>query len=229
MNNNTIIKPNLNPNSDPEQSIKAYNPVLDDTNYDNSEFIFSWTTDSPMIRPDLFKFEQNQDPDSESNSDNNRSQDDEQSPDEQSPDEQSLDNEQYLEYSDTDERPYELNNMEKEPCNKKVHFADSVSEETTDKKKEVIEGMSSVPPINSEELKLPENSGSIGISSISSCILSVLCWFCFLLFIAHMRGELSYKNGSLNMSLILCILLFPHLYLGFVLVDWLTKPQHYNC
>jgi len=59
--------------------------------------------------------------------------------------------------------------------------------------------------------------------AVSFCIILLLIAY----FIAYKRGELYNADGTtVNWSLVACILIFWQLYYGYVLVDWITKPNH---
>ena len=65
---------------------------------------------------------------------------------------------------------------------------------------------------------------AINITAWVCCILIVLV---ISYFIAYKRGELYKPDGeNLNWSLIVCIFFFYQIYIGYVLVDWLTSPNH---
>jgi hypothetical protein len=73
------------------------------------------------------------------------------------------------------------------------------------------------------------SSGEVG-GGLSLWLCCQLCLFIIVFIIASRRGELYHnKTKSLNFSLLVCMFLFPQIYIGYVLVDWLTKPAHYNC
>jgi len=64
-------------------------------------------------------------------------------------------------------------------------------------------------------------------AALCSYLSCFVCLFLIALCIAKSRGELYHgKGGGINFSLILCIMFFPYTYLTYVLVDWVTSPNH---
>jgi hypothetical protein len=63
------------------------------------------------------------------------------------------------------------------------------------------------------------SSGAI-FGFVSSRICLILLAFC----IANYRGELR-KNGEINLSLIVCVILFPDIYFTYALFEWLVRPK----
>jgi hypothetical protein len=224
---------------------------LDDTNYDNSEFIFSWNRNQPMIRPNLYKcqkcnhaIKKNCDVSScdkcgypisiygyrelESNI---------------------LDNE-------NDERPFTINNgllgddieNERIPV-KRVKFAnhtkvinykneaDAAENDTnpetikTTKIKKVVYGVSpGVSPraVNPDDLIECLNttdtpSAYVGWWSAGGCGCMWVILTIGCLALASYRNELK-KDGNNNKSLIACIVFLPYMYLSYALIDYTTSP-----
>ena len=225
----------------------------DDTNYDNSEFIFSWNRNQPMIRPNLYKcqkcnhaIKKNCDVSScdkcgypisiygyrelESNI---------------------LDNE-------NDERPFTINNgllgdyieNERIPV-KRVKFAnhtkvinykneaDAAENDTnpetikTTKIKKVVYGVSpgvsprAVNPDDLIECLNTTDTSSAYVSwsaGVGGCMgMGVILTICCL-GLAWYRGELKKNDDTYNKSLIACIFFLPYMYLSYALIDYITSP-----
>lgn len=78
------------------------------------------------------------------------------------------------------------------------------------------------PSYTSSSVVSAEAPATIMGTSGSSSLLSFLCLFIFMLLIAYLRGDLTNKDGSLNLMMLLCVLIFPQFYVGFAIVDYAT-------
>lgn len=216
-------------------------PELDDTNYDDSEFVFSWNRDVPMIRPNLYKCPKcnhgiKRNCSNVGNCNNCGYQ-------------VSIYGYRDLVYDDTDneinERPFVIDDglisddIERETLpGRRVKFANRTrvinfkkgSEPTDDETEtgilETSETGKVVSRISSKALD-PEDlvegmdgSSSWGAGSCFSCVCMLLIVLC----IAYKRDELKHKNGGVNLSLIICLVFLPWVYLSYASLDWLTSP-----
>jgi hypothetical protein len=184
---------------------------LDDTNYDNSEFVFSWNTDSPILRPDLYKCPK---------CNNNLKRNCKNGDCGECGYPVSVYGYRDLEYDN--EIPYPVdggsmnNNVERETkSNRRVRFENTEDQTETRvlEAEDLIEGMDNTNTNNNSMY-------GAGAGGCCSCICMVMIVLC----IAYSRGDLVHKNGTLNFSLILCIIFFPYFYLSYVIVDVLTAP-----
>lgn len=62
--------------------------------------------------------------------------------------------------------------------------------------------------------------------AIGAYLSASLCITMIAFMVAVFRDELSHKNGNINFSLLLCILIFPQLYLTYAIVDFATRPKY---
>ncbi|VBB17739.1 hypothetical protein YASMINEVIRUS_202, partial [Yasminevirus sp. GU-2018] len=95
---------------------------------------------------------------------------------------------------------------------------------------EIVEGgaetVERVEKPSAETREHMDTSKSITGWGLSGYVVSMICMFLIAYCIASSRGETRHKDGRLNLSLLVCIFFFPQLYFGYVLVDWVTSPNH---
>lgn len=70
-----------------------------------------------------------------------------------------------------------------------------------------------------------ELSGNNLGKALGAYLSASLCLTMLAFMIAVFRDELTHRNGSINFSLVLCILLFPQMYITFAIVDFATRPK----
>jgi hypothetical protein len=77
-----------------------------------------------------------------------------------------------------------------------------------------------------EHMDLVEHMDNQSVGALIGLLCGHLCILLIAICIAKARGELECVPGSdnYNVSLIMCILLFPQLYFIYALVEWLTRP-----
>lgn len=211
------------------------NSDLDGTNYDNSEYIFSWGKDSPEIRADMYRC-----------SNCNYVMGDEATECDKCGFPVSVYGYRELDYdymdADGNEVMYETDNLTM-PCDYNGTNADQyVSDEETPRKvrfdnrpqiiryrysdsmnnddqpaDDVLEHMDS----NMEDIDDATNTAII--YTISHIVTMLLAYY-----IAYRREELTTidRNGKTvcRWSMGLCIFFFPNFYLTYALVEWLTRP-----
>lgn len=213
---------------------------LDTTNYDDSEFIFSWNRDTPMIRPNLYKCP---------SCDHTMKRACDGTACARCGYPVALYGYRDLDYGndntndEVDERPYAVNDgslsddIENERIpDRRVHFSprakvinytrynspQSETDDTMESNKVVSQVSSKV--VNPEDLVEGMDGSSFGIGGGVSGLCCCVCLLLFLIWLAWKRGDLAHKNGSSNLSLMLCIVILPYFYLSYVLVDWATAP-----
>jgi hypothetical protein len=75
--------------------------------------------------------------------------------------------------------------------------------------------------------KVGSDDSNIGLSGCCTfvCCMGIILFLTYLL--AYKRGEIYQSDGvHVNWSLVVCIFFFYQIYIGYALVDWLTKPNH---
>jgi hypothetical protein len=87
---------------------------------------------------------------------------------------------------------------------------------------QTIQPAQTIQPVQPIQPAQPvSDTSGFGISG-SSSLISCLCLFILMLLLAYLRGDLVNKDGSINLIMVLCVMLFPQFYIGFAIVDFAT-------
>jgi hypothetical protein len=208
---------------------------LDDTNYDGSQYVFSWNRDTPMLRADVYKCPNCNHSLSVDSSGRCKDRDctrcgysvklygyrdltyDTQD---------GQDEEQYDVYDDSEDSEIDSRHVtfasKDQILNTATRDAGVASKDGKAQQVEKVE-----PTAESETIEhLDSGASDVSVVGICSYLCGCICILLIALCIAKSRGELSHGKGGMNLSLIVCIIFFPYTYLTYAFVDWLTSPNH---
>lgn len=80
---------------------------------------------------------------------------------------------------------------------------------------------------NDEEMYEHMNTTHYTTMGVTTGVCCAIILLFIVYYIAYARGELHKPDGQhYNWSLIVCIFFFWQIYIGYVLVDWITAPNH---